>query len=298
MILRMILLIRLRFMTVNKNNRVRLLLVLFIAGVLLNFSCSKDKNSYISYHRGIESSQQYVYAQQMMTQVFNTYFKSITDSLLMANGKTNIDGAEVIFTDDFEKSIQIRYWPYSAQDGYGHWRKGIIEAKTITGFNEPGAEINFQFTDFTWDRDTILVDTMMMSNLGKTDGKNDQFHLRTNQIEMRYYDSSGVFTFQIDEMIKRLKYPGTFFTNSRDSLEYWGYMSGSTKSDVRFSAVCAEDSAMIQNYTCTWLKGGLINIDTENFEFVSTVRFSEPDTCANLYLVEIDGDPFPYHIDQ
>jgi hypothetical protein len=271
---------------------------LLIFGLILLSGCNKDKNSYVSYHRGVNASQQFVYAQQMMKQLLNTYFKSLTDSAFLASGTANIDGAKVQYHEDTLKKILIEYPSYGADDGFGHWRMGTYEAQTHDDFFKKDALIHFVFNDFSYDKDTLTVDSLILQNLGKTDGLNEQYYIKSGDITVDYELSDYYSIFRLDEYFKRIKDPSSKYTSPEDKYEIWGALNGLTDLNVQFESSIVEDSALMNAFSCAWLKQGPVTVLTENFGYVSTVYFAPADSCENNYLIEINGNPFPFPIDE
>jgi hypothetical protein len=283
----------------NKRHLVRMRtpLLMVILGLLIVSACKKNQNSYVSYQRGVDAAQHFVFTQQMMTQLMSTYLKSLTDSALFATGATDIDGAKVLYTDDAVKRLYFEYPPWGSADGYGHWRAGAYEALTEQDFREKDALIRFSFYDFSWDKDTLTFDSLALRNLGKLDGTNEHFHFESNQIRVDYELSDDSSYFWLDEYFKRVKDPSTVYTSPEDSFDIWGELSGITVYGVNYTTEINEDSAMINSFSCNWLKLGPTTVVAENFGYPSYVHFSHPDSCLNNYLIEINGNPFPYPID-
>lgn len=275
-----------------------LLLSFFIGSIVLIFSCNKDKNSYVSYTRGVESSKQFVSAQQMMTQLMSTYFKSLNDSILFADKKANIDGATVyLWLDETPKRLRIEYPSWFIADGYGHWRQGVYEAYSDNGYQQVDEVVRFKFMDFLWDQDSLRVDSLVVFNHGKTDGKNYRYNIDARQIDLIYRDTAGVLSFGMHQTFTVFKDAATIYTSLNDSLGIFGSLKGTTKLDWGFDVQCTADSAMLFSYSCNWLKNGVVQIETQGFNYSSTVYFAVADTCENRYLIEIDNNPFPFPFD-
>lgn len=264
-------------------------------------SCNKDKNTFVSYNYGVESAQQFVYAQQMMTQLLATYFKSINDSILFADNKATIDGASVyLVLDEIPMRLRIEYPWWGADDGYGHYRQGVYEAYTTDGYQDVDGIVNFEFTDFLWDKDSLRVDSLRVLNLGKTDGKNFQYGIEVSSAKLIYSDTTmqNPYTFAMDQSFTVIKEAGTIYTSAKDSMAIYGSLNGLTAAGLEFDAQGVADSTMLFSFSCDWLKQGIVQIQTVNFPYISTVYFQEADTCANQYLIEIDNNLFPYAFDE
>jgi hypothetical protein len=284
----------------NKINKFLAFLFLVVA-IFSVTSCNKDKNTFVSYNYGVESAREFVYAQQMMTQLMATYFKSINDSTLLADNTAAIDGATVyLLLDETPMRLRIEYPWWGADDGYGHFRQGVYEAYSMDGYQKVDAIVNFEFIDFLWDKDSLRVDSLQIHNLGKTDGKNFQYNLNVSNIKLIYADSTilNPYTFVMDQSFILMKESGTIYTSTKDSMAIFGSLNGLTAAGLEFAAQGVADSTMLFSFSCDWLKQGIVQVNTVDFSYTSNIFFQEADTCANQYLIEIDGNPFPYPFDE
>ncbi len=272
---------------------------LILAGfILLVFStCNKEENTRYDYNKGIEASRSFVTAEQMTVQLLNTFFKSITDSVLMADGMAKIDNGDVFYYSEPQESIEIRYPYWSKIDSYGHRRANIYEAIPRTNFSDPKAVIDIVFTDFYYDYDTITVQNMVISKLGKVDGENEHYQVSVDRIYRTYADTTGVLSFNFDQQIIRYKDPETEYTSPNDKFVISGEMVGVTKSALSFSSVIDVDLTLETDFSCNWLRLGPAAVITERFDDLSYVYFAEPDSCKDECLIVINDNPFPYPID-
>lgn len=271
---------------------------IFLVGLLflLAFGCKKE-NTRFSYHDGIDGAQNFVTAQQMITQLLNTYFKSLTDSSLIHNQQAKIDGAEVYFYEDPER-ILIKYPYWGNSDGYGHWRMNYYEAFPETSFQDPEVKVDFVFTDFSFDKDTLYVTDLVVQHMGKVDGANDHFSVTAEMIDRYYTDSTGILQFSMDQLFVRHKDPTTIYTSMDDQFIVSGKMNGITRSLLDFEAnILPDTSSLLNSFSCTWLREGVTQVDTEGFSYPAYALFPDQDTCQNQYLIMINDNPFPYPID-
>lgn len=266
-------------------------LFVFLTGLLFS-SCKKDDNSYYSYNTGIAATNDYVIGQQMMVLILNTYFKSISDSLLLATGRSDVDGAAVYIKNGAADTLLIRYPVWGTDDGYGHWRAGEIKVCTEDGFFNPSTDYRFYFVDFFYDKDTLRVDNLSMQYMGK-DGSNDLFSVYSDTILQIFSDSSGVNEFWINQSFLRYKDPSSIYYTLQDKFEVSGSFEGISIGGVNYHTEIFPDSALLNQYDCSFLKQGPCAINFGDFPYRGSVYFSEADTCANQYVVEFDGNPFP-----
>ena len=162
------------------------------------------------------------------------------------------------------------------------------------------AVINFEFIDFSWDKNLLLVDSLKVTNLGKAGGKNYQYSVNMAKATLTYADTTvaNPYTFVMDQSFTVLKEEGTVYTSLQDSLAIFGSLNGLTASGLEFDAQSVVDSTMIFSFSCSWLKQGITQLTTANFPYLSTVYFPDADTCVNQYLIEVDNNPFPFPFDE
>jgi len=265
--------------------------------MLLFFGCKKNENTRFDYNKGIEASNSFVEAQQMMVQLLNTYFKSLTDSILITDGMSKIDKADVIYYTEPEERILIKYPDWGVIDSYGHRRTNSYEAIPRTSFSDPDVVVDIVFNNFFYDFDTLTVQNMVVEHGGKLDGENDHFYTSADRVYRIYADTTGVLSFNFDQLFVRYKDNASEFTSLSDKFVISGEMVGVTKSNLSFSANIDSDTAIQFNLDCNYMKYGPATVAAERFTALSYVHFPEPDSCLNEYLILINENPFPYPFD-
>jgi len=271
--------------------------ILLLGVLIISLIACQKKNTRIDYNHGINAGRTYVAAQQMMTQLLNTYFKSLTDSVLIETGESQIDGAAIYYNNAPEESILIKYPIWGNDDGYGHWRINSYTAIPRTDFADPEVTVDITFSDFLYDKDTLIVKNLVVNALGKTDGVNDHYNVSADHVEIIYRDTTGMMSFDFDQQYVLHKDKGTIYTSPDDYFMIGGTMKGITKGMLSFHSEINADSVVMDSYSCTWLKAGIITVETTPFTYYSYVNFPKQDTCFNEYAIVINGDPFPYPFD-
>ncbi|MFK5855183.1 MAG: hypothetical protein QM503_03555, partial [Bacteroidota bacterium] len=170
---------------IKKSNGLVISGIFFIMLFFIS-SCHKENTSF-DYTQAVETVGDYVAAQQMTDLLLNTYFKSITDSVLLTDGFDTIDGANVSYTPN-PATIIISY-PWCIYDGYGHIRKGIIEATSSTGFFDSLDVINLTFKNFFYDNDSVTVGSLSITNKGLSTDNNYLFDINASNIYRQTRDS-------------------------------------------------------------------------------------------------------------
>lgn len=257
-------------------------------------SCTDD-NTYFSYNQEVAATNDYVIGQQMMVLILNTYFKSISDSLLLATGKSNIDGASIFYNGGEFDTLLIRYPVWGNDDGYDHWRTGDIKVLTKQGFFNTEANYEFRFDGFFYDKDTLLVDSLTLRYMG-TNGQNDVFTVSSDTIWQIFSDTSGESRFWMQQSFQRFKDVSSVYHTPLDSFQIFGRFNGIARNKVLYATETAEGLALLNQFDCSFLKEGPVSISFEGVPYGGAVYFSDADTCVNQYVAELDGNPFPNYI--
>lgn len=263
---------------------------------LLIVSCKKQNTS-IDYNPAVTASKEFVSNQQMMTQILNTYFKSLYDSTLWANGYAEVDGAGVSleFLPDTMMVIQYNVW--GNYDGYGHFRMGMIEAVPESGFLEADVLVNFNFIGFLYDKDTLEVDKMTVQHVESTNPLVAKFEVLIDSAVLILLDTSGQYSFNMDQDFQLVKDPSSPYYSLQDEVFVAGIMDGITLDLTSYSALIADSAEIIDSYDCPWLKDGAIELQVSGFNYPATIFYPEDDSCKNQYLIEIEGNPFLFPFD-
>ncbi len=281
-------------MNEKRNN---ILLYALVAVLLLISACGK-KNQQIDYNVGVLASQEYVQSQQMMDLLLNTYFKSITDSLLITDYSSFIDGATVTYHATPEETIVITYPPWDCVDSCGHYRAGKITAVATPGFYDSLAIINFTFDEFRYDGDTIIVNGMTVTNQGKADGLHDTYIIKAQSVLRLYSDSLGGGTsFDMNQTFILLKDSATIYHSPEDKFIISGTINGVSSENYDYAARIETGEYILDEFACRWAKLGPALLTFESLPYGSFILFPGADNCANKYSVDIEGNRFDFQFD-
>jgi hypothetical protein len=269
------------------------LTIILLSGLFVS-SCKKNENTYQNYNITIAATKDYVIGQHMMVLILNTYFKSITDSLLLATGRSDIDGAAVYLKGWDPDTLLIRYPYWGAEDGYGHWRSGDIKVCAEQGFLNTASVNHFSFINFMYDKDTLRVDSLFVHYLGSNGAQGDLFDVSSGVIRQIFSDASGTNTFWMKQLFVRYKDATSPFHTSYDLFEISGLFEGEAREGVNYTTeIMADTAAVLNQFDCPFLKQGPVNMAFRDLPVRGLVYFSASDTCANQYVAEFDGNPFP-----
>ena len=267
---------------------------ILIASLLFTsfFASCKKQNTSIDYNPSVLASKEFASNQQMMTQILNTYFKSLYDSTLWADGYANVDGAGVTLQNIPEPMMVFQYNVWGNYDGYGHYRMGMFEAIPEIDFLQPDAVVNFNFVGFLYDKDTLEVSKMTIHHIETANPLIKKFEVEIDSAVVILLDTSGQYSFNMNQTFRLAKDPLSPYYSLQDEIFITGTMNGITLYLTSYSAMVADSAEIIDNYDCPWLKKGPIFLQVTGFDYPATIFYPEPDSCKNQYLIEIDGNPF------
>ena len=260
--------------------------------LLLLWGCHK-KNQEINYNTGITASQQYASARQMMDLLMNTYFKSITDSVLLTDFSSHIDGATVSYIESPVQTIIIEYSSWGVNDGYGHYRSGIITTQAPGGFYDSLAVVNFDFENFRYDGDSLFVSGMTLKNLGRIDGENSSYNIKAASVTRMFSDTTGL-SFNMDEIFKWEKDPSSVFHTPDERFIISGKMNGYLAENNYYHAMINESEPVLSEISCPYAKLGPAVISFDKETYVVQVGFNPADSCEDMYRVTVGEDQYNF----
>ena len=251
-------------------------------------SCHK-KNTEFDYNLAIETVHDYVEAQQMTNLLLLTYFKAITDSTLMADSISIIDGAAVTLISD-PSTMVFEYYNGAVNDGYGHTRSGRYTASTSSNFTTANAKVIFDFIKFTYDGDLITSNGFELTNGDLSVGFT--FDVVASNINRDYGDTTGTIKYNIQETITITKDPSSPYHTSNDYFEVSGNNSGTARNDKIYSAQTEDGDKLVQRYSCNWMDVGSSIVELPEFIHNASVSFFNDGQCMNKYSITTNGTLF------
>lgn len=260
----------------------RLIIMLLFTTAFVS-SCHKENTSF-DYNQTIETVSDYVEAQQMTNLLLNTYFKSITDSILFADGTAEIDGADVSYSSNPAKII-IEYPHWGRDDGYGHFRQGIYEVTTESGFFDSLAVVNFAFINFFYDYDSIIIGNLSITNSGTTTNDNNIFNVVANNVLRKFHDTTGYIKYNVEQSYIRIKDSSSPYYSDNDHFEITGNLSGLARNGHTYNSTTQDTSSLMVYYSCRWIRGGITEVELPEFIHNATVNFNNGGECLNQYSI-------------
>ena len=267
-----------------------LIVTIVLSVVVFITSCHKENTS-LDFNQSVETISDYVEAQQMTDLLLNTYFKSITDSTLLTDGISEIDGASVSYSANPAKII-IDYYIWSKEDGYGHYRKGRYEATTASSFFDSLAVVDFSFHSFDYDFDSINATNFSLTNMGNNADDNYLFSVSITNFYRKFHDTTGIITYQLQQDFIRTKDISSPYYTDNDFFSISGNLSGIARNGKSYTSIISDTNNLTNSFSCQWLIDGTSEInlpESDNFTNIATVNFSNSGTCRNQYSIVING---------
>ena len=261
-----------------------------LAIMLITSSCHKENTSF-DYNQAVETVSDYVEAQQMTDLILSTYFKAITDSTLLTNGASEIDGAFVTCMDSSTK-IVIEYPSWGKDDGYGHYRKGKYEASTESDFFDSLAVVNFTFHNFYYDDDSISVGNFTLENIGSTTNHYYLFNVNATDVLRKFHDTTGNIKYQVEQNFIRVKDPSSPYYTDDDYFKVSGNLTGVARNGSTFNSTTNNTSNLIYYLSCQWINGGITEVDIPEFIYNASIDFNNEGDCKNQYTYTINENIF------
>lgn len=269
---------------VKKSNGLVISGIFFIMLFFIS-SCHKENTSF-NYTRAVETVGDYVEAQQMSNLLLNTYFKSITDSVLLTEGFDTIDSANVSYTPN-PATIIISY-PWCIYDGYGHNRRGIIEATSSTGFFDSLDVINLTFKNFFYDNDSVTVGSLSITNKGLSTDHNYLFDIVASNIYRQTRDSLDNVTsmsYNMEQTFMLHKDMESPYYTQNDFFNISGNLWGNARNGYSFAGVISDTSMLKTSFSCNWLVSGITDIELPDYIYNAIVNFTVDGDCINMYSI-------------
>ncbi len=260
-----------------------------LALLVLTLSSCHKKNTQFDYNEAVETVHDYVEVQQMTNLLLQTYTKSLTDSTLIADGISVIDGAAVTMASQ-PSTITFEYYGGAVDDGYDHTRSGKYMASTNGSFTDPSAVISMEFISFSYDGDMVTADEFTMTN---SDQFTDlTFDVVSKNISRVYGDTTGIIEFDINQKFTLIKDLSSPYHTPNDSFQIEGSMVGISRNSKNFNSVIADSDIINQVYSCNWMKAGSANVELPDFIHNASVSFYNDGQCMNKYSITTNGALF------
>lgn len=260
---------------------------LFVCLLFIVFSCSKKENdNEEKYENRVDAAKDYIKAEANFLQVFITFDKVASDTLLYIWKHRIIDGADVILKHD---TIFIDYGLSNVMCPDGKQRRGMMIAGMMGNYFSAGSYATVAFDTFYVDDVRFQGDLTIENNTSDPNTSSQIFTVRQGS-------SYGDIYFQANHMLR--------WGSAKTSFTFDGFASGASSKGVNFWASSVE--SILYSSSCEWgFVRGLINMGVSSYSVGSAdiqVDFIEQDSCSQRvnFFVSVDGKKhvYPYYYEE
>jgi hypothetical protein len=265
------------------------LLLLFL-GILAISACKKGSIE-TNYNPSLQAANNQVVAERAYAEVFNLFFRVVSDTTLKNTGSNVVYNAECTYQESNGVEYIIDY-KYGTSCPDGRYRSGKIIATLDKDFWEAGAVATLVFTDYS-------VSNLKLS--GNNSITHDDMGMNTQMTfihevpssTITFYDSvsHGSIQWESEKTFVWTEGMDTPYNPEDDVFEISGTSNGSDISNVSFSAVV--DTALGDYFNCRWIRTGRTIINTPSLDVTSGfIDYIGDDTCTDLVIYNFNGNPF------
>ena len=265
--------------------------LLILLTLLAGLSCKKGSIE-TDYNPVLQVANNQVIAERAYSQVFNIFFRVVSDSVLKETGNHTIFGAECTYQDNNGIEYIIDYLDYYTSCPDGKVRKGKITALLDKDFSEVGATATLSFSNYVVD-DLKLDGDNTISNHGLSMSMLQIYEHIVPSGTLTFYDtvSHGNFHWESNKIFTWVDGMGTPNDHDDDVFEISGTANGSDLSNVVYSAII--DEPLGNYFNCRWIRTGKTNISTPGLDVNSGyIDYIGKDTCTNQVIYYFNGNPF------
>lgn len=269
--------------------------VLLMFALLAGASCKKGSIE-TNYGPVLLVANNHVMAENAYSRVFNIFYRVVSDSVLLATGERNINGAACQYSDDPVISYTIDYGPGFVTANDMIERKGRIVVVLDTSFRAEGAVAALSFDSYAFidhPDDTVhMAGDCSISYLGLSGG------LRRYRQEV----SGGVLSIRdslqelplhwdAERTIYMVGGAGTPVDYADDVFTLSGRAGGTAANGVLFSSVITDS---LNNYAgCRWIRDGMILLETPGLDIRNGfIQYLGQDECLPRVSYTFNGNLF------
>jgi hypothetical protein len=266
-------------------------LATIIFSVIITISACHKKNTSFDYSQAVETTSDYVEAQQMTNLILLTYFKSLRDSTLQADSIAVIDGAVVTMHSN-PNTIKIDYFVWGNYDDYNYFRTGNYIASCDNNFTDPQAVITFSFNNFMYDTDTIVITGFTLNNDYMNNNESPVYAVEIINLTRRYSDTTGTFSYKLNQSFKLIQEQSSPYYSENDYFEISGSLEGQARNGKNFVSNTSETDKLHFYYTCAFMQDGIAKVELPDFIYNGDVNFNNSRDCINKYTIILNETNF------
>ena len=270
----------------------RLLKTISILAAILSmvaFGCS-NKNTEVDYNPNVLSSKDYIFSEDVFMEVFNTYFKSINNSEVLAGENGWIDHATVDYSS-VDNTMLFNYGEVNRGCPDGKFRRGHYEAVFNGPVNEEGTEATISFHDF-YVNDDKVTGNVTSRFLGNEPGSWLYSYIVSGGLIEKYDTIDTVrIRYSCDFEMSWDEGSETPDDPVDDILSITGISGGVSAENVEFSASVAVP--LMNHIDCFYLASGIHEITVPSAPVsTGTIDYIIEDDCGRMVNFYFDENRF------
>lgn len=268
-----------------------LLFILPLALIAIILSCKKGSIE-TNYNPSLNVANNQAIAERAYADVFNIFFRVISDSTLRQQGTNNIFGAECTYTETAGIQYIIDFKANYSPCPDGKARKGMITATLDQKIYNPGAIATLKFADYTVD-DLKLQGDNTISNDSLSMAMQQMYKHEIAAATLTFIDSTSHTNYYwgSNKTFTHTEGMGTVDDFSDDLFEITGQSTGADIYGTTFSTLIQEPLG--DYFNCRWIRTGITLLNIPYTDVPSGyIDYIGEDTCTNQVLYYLNGNPF------
>lgn len=269
----------------SRKTITRFLMVAFITGWLA--ACDETRDE-IDYQPNVNSSKDFVRAEDALFDIVNAFLKGLHDSLITQNNYAFIDFCGVTYDPD-ENIMHFSYGAVNRMCQDGKFRRGDFYAAFDGPVFEPGVMAALT-TDSLFVNDSLVISNITMTNLGLDAQEKVQYGLDVLSLTVAPRDSTALSRVQIAADLNLSWDQGSMTPEIHEDDYYLvtGTASGISSEFTDFSVTI--DEPLVNYVDCCWIISGthLITVPSADIK-QGMIDYLSADGCnymVHLYFNE------------
>lgn len=266
-------------------------LLIFISALVIFFGSCKDKGNETDFNPNVNSSKDYVYAEDILFEVIGIYLKGIKDSTVINTSYAFLDDCDIIYDHD-QSYMRFSYGAVNRWCADNKFRRGKFMAYFDGELFQVGSKASI-ITDSLFVDDEMVDIEMNMEFLGPGSGTKYQFSFAvdsgmitkddTVNLLQIYFRPNYILTWEEGEQTPEYHYDDVFSVT--------GSASGTSIGKTNFEITVVDP--LVFDINCAWIVSGMHEIKTPGADVESgQIDYIMEDNCHYQVNFFFDGSEF------
>lgn len=273
--------------------QIRINIILLIALAAMPGTACKKNSETIDYNPAIGAASRQVIAERAYSQVFNIFFRVVSDTSLKVTGSAVIFAADCSYEQDANGiKYTIDYHSTYTECPDGKFRRGLITAELDKELSEPGAAATLTFTDYNVDGLGIAGgNTISYKGPGIQQQKVYEHIVGPSTLTLFDTVGQGSFNWESSKTFTWAEGMDTPFEHEDDMFLVSGTSTGTDPAGIAFTTSIEEPLG--DHFSCRWIRTGRTIINTPGLDVTGGyIDYIGDDSCTNVVVYYFDGNPF------